>query len=188
MPVRKMMVKKKVAANKENDGKSEMDADKENGEKDLDVNNENGNKENNADQEVDGHKEKDKEKDEEMDVTPPLDSEETELVDSTGPLPESDSATECLDDSVVESENDINGTNEVLSEGLTLVFIRNLPVTTTSDEIVDFLQDYKVASVNLKYIGKGEATVRMSDAEAKSAIEKLNKKEVGLKQVLLSLI
>lgn len=173
----------KVAANKENDGKNEMDAGKEKGEKDLDVK-ENGDKEKDADQEMDGHKEKD----EEMDVTPPLDSEESEHVDSTGPLPESDSAAECLDDSVVESENDINGANKVLSEGMTLMFIRNLPVTTTSAEIVDFLQDYKVSSVNLKYIGKGEATVRMSDAEAKSAIETLNKKEVGLKQVLLSLI
>ncbi|KAM5157657.1 RNA-binding protein 12B-like isoform 1-T2 [Mantella aurantiaca] len=202
---------KEKDANKENDGKKEADVNKENDKdkkmdrnKEMDVNKKNGDKETDSDKENDDEKKMDGDKenddqdmdddkendyaDQEMDVTPPLNCDPTEEAsDSTDPL-QQNSADEYLDDSVVETEDDVIGNHEEMPEGMTLVFIRNLPVTTTSAEISDFLHDYKVSSVNLKYIGKGEATVRMSDSEAKSAIETLNKKEVGLKQVLLSLI
>ncbi|KAG9478737.1 hypothetical protein GDO78_012414 [Eleutherodactylus coqui] len=79
-------------------------------------------------------------------------------------------------------------TEEAKNSAVTLLFIRNLPASVTVAEILDLFHDYKVSSVNLKNIEKGVATVRMQNyAEAESAITTLNKKEVGLKQVFLSL-
>ncbi|XP_072267013.1 RNA-binding protein 12B-like [Pyxicephalus adspersus] len=164
---------------KETDPVNENDADKENEDKE----------ENDADKENEGDNETEMDDDKENDIEEDMDDSEPSEnpLDSSDPLQDASSMA-CLDKSMLQLEDGINGDNEDLAEGTTLVFIRNLPVTITSDEILDFLHDYTVSSVNLKYIGKGEATVRMSDADAKSAIETLNKKEVGLKQVLLSLI
>ncbi|CAN2390776.1 hypothetical protein PRIEUP_LOCUS813 [Pristimantis euphronides] len=83
-----------------------------------------------------------------------------------------------------------NGEEESAGTGeeVTLLFARNLPASVTIAEILDFFQDYKVNSVNLKNIEHGEAAVRMlSHAEALSAMHVLNRRELGLKPVLLSL-
>ncbi|XP_075069895.1 RNA-binding protein 12B-like [Mixophyes fleayi] len=115
---------------------------------------------------------------------------------SASPLKQNDP----VDENPVESKLSLygeNGSNEVptlktnLSKknGVTLVFVRNLPFTVTVAEILDFFHGYKIRSVNLKNIERGIATVRMPTyQEAMSAINALNKKEIGLKQVSLSLI
>lgn len=186
---------KKADAKKENDSAKEIDADnngeKENdaGEKEMDSANENDGKKKidaateNGDQEMDGGNPEEN-ADQDMDATPPLNQTEDDL-DSSDFLQHVD---ESMEDNILVTEDDLIGDSDELPKGMTLMFIRNLPVTTTSEEILNFLCDFKVTSVNLKYIIKGEATVRISNAEAKSAIETLNKKNIGPKQVLLSLI
>ncbi|XP_044151976.1 RNA-binding protein 12B-like [Bufo gargarizans] len=70
----------------------------------------------------------------------------------------------------------------------TVLFLRNLPVSVTAAEILDFFHDYKVSSVNLRNIEQGVATVRMpNQAEAESAIKALNNHELCQKQVSLTL-
>ncbi|XP_068093744.1 RNA-binding protein 12B-like [Hyperolius riggenbachi] len=124
-----------------------------------------------------------------MDVTPPLETEQSgPPSDSAEPLPMDDSTSNVLQDSTPTSEADTSGHHKDSSDDMTVVFIRNLPVTITVAEILDFFHGYKVKSVNLRDISNGVATVRMPEnTEAMSAIEALNEKEIGLKQVLLSL-
>ncbi|XP_069587728.1 RNA-binding protein 12B-B-like [Ranitomeya imitator] len=102
---------------------------------------------------------------------------------------ENNSTEDCLDEANCgDEENLYEGDNTKKAE-VTLLFIRNLPPTVTTKEIFDFFHDYKVSTINLKNIERGIATVRMLNyGEAVSAINTLNKKEVGSKQVFLSLI
>ncbi|XP_073418792.1 RNA-binding protein 12B-B-like [Dendrobates tinctorius] len=69
-----------------------------------------------------------------------------------------------------------------------LVVMRNLPVSITATEILDFFRDFKVSSVNLQNIEEGEATVfMMSYADALSAIDTCNNGLLALRRVSLSL-
>ncbi|KAM4029485.1 RNA-binding protein 12B-like isoform 1-T3 [Anomaloglossus baeobatrachus] len=80
---------------------------------------------------------------------------------------------------------------ETKNAEVTVLFVRNLPPSVTVDELMEFFHDYKVTkdSVILKNIERGIATVRMlSYSEAVSAINTLNKKEMGPNKVFLSLI
>ncbi|KAM3927688.1 RNA-binding protein 12B-like isoform 1-T1 [Leptodactylus fuscus] len=112
----------------------------------------------------------------------------SEFVLPPPPLIQDDPIEESLDDANVCNEESTYEVEVTKKSEVTLVFIRNLPASVTAAEVLDFFHDYKVSAVNLKNIEKGVATVRMpSYAEAVSAIDTLNKKEVGLKQVFLSL-
>ncbi|XP_075682084.1 RNA-binding protein 12B-like [Rhinoderma darwinii] len=121
---------------------------------------------------------------------PPLnkESEDTFGSDIATPLIENDPAEEFLDNENCCDEEMAYEGDETKNSEVTLLFIRNLPASVTVAEILDLFLDYKVSSVNLKNIEKGIATVRMLNyAEAVAAINALNKKEVGHKQVFLSL-
>ncbi|XP_063780174.1 RNA-binding protein 12B-B-like [Pseudophryne corroboree] len=115
------------------------------------------------------------------------------VLESESPLQQSDIADERPGESELLSSDVENGCNEesnleAANNRVTLLFIRNLPCTVTVAEILDFFNGYKMSSVNLKNIERGIATVRMSSyKEAVSAINALNKKEIGHKQAFLSL-
>ncbi|KAM9308423.1 RNA-binding protein 12B-like [Gastrophryne carolinensis] len=76
---------------------------------------------------------------------------------------------------------------DYLPEGMTQVFLRDLPDSVTEADISEFFDGYTVGAINLQDIGAGVATVLIADAEAESAVEALNEREIGLKKVLLSL-
>ncbi|XP_040288007.1 RNA-binding protein 12B-like [Bufo bufo] len=121
--------------------------------------------------------------DKEPEATPVSDSvQEDPMVQSELPEENLDDANGCVEEMPCEAE-------ATKKSEVTLLFVRNLPSSVTAAEVLDFFHDYKVSSVNLKNIERGIASVRLpSYAEAESAINTLNKKEVGLKQVFLSLI
>ncbi|XP_073535700.1 RNA-binding protein 12B-like [Phyllobates terribilis] len=104
-------------------------------------------------------------------------------------LTENNSTEDTVDDAnAVDEEMSYEG-DETKSAEVTLLFVRNLPSSVTTAELMDFFHDYKVSSVNLKNIERGIATVLLlSYGDAISAINTLNKKEVGSKPVFLSLI
>ncbi|XP_073516471.1 RNA-binding protein 12B-A-like [Phyllobates terribilis] len=103
------------------------------------------------------------------------------VIQSSLPQQRSDRVNGCDEGSICNAKQ--------TSSGVALLVMRNLPVSITATEILDFFCDFKVSSVNLQNIESGEATVcMMSYADALTAIDTHNNGEVALRRVSLSLI
>ncbi|XP_069604811.1 RNA-binding protein 12B-like isoform X1 [Ranitomeya imitator] len=106
----------------------------------------------------------------------------------TTPVTQSSPPPQCLDRVTGCNENTNCDAKQTSSEAALLV-MRNLPVSITATEILDFFRDFKVSSVNLQNIENGEATVfMMNKADALSAIDTCNNGVLSLRRVSLSLI
>ncbi|XP_069604812.1 RNA-binding protein 12B-like isoform X2 [Ranitomeya imitator] len=106
----------------------------------------------------------------------------------TTPVTQSSPPPQCLDRVTGCNENTNCDAKQMSSEAALLV-MRNLPVSITATEILDFFRDFKVSSVNLQNIENGEATVfMMNKADALSAIDTCNNGVLSLRRVSLSLI